>query len=265
MTPAATHRTPVVRMERIGNATLYLGDCRDILPILERPAAIVSDPPYGQGLNTNVTGRSVTGRKPGSGRPYSILDLRRMAVAVHRYSGVSVRFPAGIEGDDPVHPFDVTELLKHADRVLLWGAHKFAHKLPRGRWLAWDKLPTGKVKDQGDGEMAWTNVDPDAVTRFCRLLWDGVCVASEARHEVTAGQPRVHPAQKPQALMAWSLGFVGAPAGSVICDPCMGAGSTGLAALDAGYRFVGIECVPFYFDIACRRIEDAQRQGRLLA
>jgi site-specific DNA-methyltransferase (adenine-specific) len=253
------------RIEVIGAATLYLGDCREIMADIERPAAIVCDPPYGQGLNTNVTGKSVTGRSAGSGRPYAIHDKRRKTASGIHSIGMATEFPQGIEGDSKETPFDVTCLLPMADRVLMWGAHKFAEKLPRGRWLAWDKVPTGKVRDQGDGEMAWTNVNPDAVTRFYRLLWDGVCVGSAARHEVTAGQRRVHPTQKPQALMAWCLGFVEAPAGSVIADPCMGAGSTGLAVLDAGYSFVGVEKVPFYFDVACRRIEDAQRQGRLIA
>lgn len=252
------------RIEVIGNATLYLGDCREILPTIARPDAIVCDPPYGQGLNTNVTGKSVTGRKAGSGRPYSIHDKRRKTAAGIHSTGLATQFPDGIEGDDPSDPFDVTCLLDYSDKVLLWGAHKFAEKLPRGRWLAWDKVPTGKIRDQGDGEMAWTNVDPNAVTRFYRLLWDGVCVGSEARHEVTAGQRRVHPTQKPQALMAWSMGFVKAKPGDVVCDPCMGAGSTGLAALDLGCAFIGMEKIPFYFDIACRRIEDAQRQGRLI-
>jgi len=249
----------------IGNATLYLGDCREILPTLARPDAIVCDPPYGQSLNTNVTGKSVTGRVPGSGRPYAVHDKRRKTAAGIHSTGLARSFPQGIEGDNKDDPFDVTELLRYSDKVLLWGAHKFAEKLPKGRWLAWDKVPTGKVRDQGDGEMAWTNVHPDAVTRIFRLLWDGVCVGSAARHEVTAGQQRVHPTQKPQALMAWSLGFVDVTAGATICDPCMGAGSTGLAVLDAGCRFVGIEKVPYYFDIACRRIEDAQRQQRMFA
>ena len=248
----------------IGNATLYLGDCWDILPTIERPDAIVCDPPYGQGVNTNVRGKVVTGMKLRRGRPYAILDKRRKTAAGIHSTGVATEFPDGIEGDDPAEPFDVTSLLAYSDRVLLWGAHKFAHQLPRGRWLAWDKVPTGKVRDQGDGEMAWTNVDGAAVTRFYRLLWDGVCVGSAARHEVTAGQSRVHPTQKPQALMAWSLGFVKALPGQIICDPCMGSGSTGLAALDAGCFFVGIEKSSFYFDVACRRIEDAQRQQRLV-
>ena len=254
----------VSRKEIIGNAELWLGDCFEILPTLERPDAIVSDPPYGQALNPNVRGKSVTGGKVASGRPYAVLDKRRKVAGGFHSVGVATQFPDTIHGDSPDAPFDVLALLPYSDRVLLWGAHKFAHKLPQGRWLAWDKVPTGKVRDQGDGEMAWTNVCPTAATRFFRLLWDGICVGSPARHEVTAGQSRVHPTQKPQALMAWCLQFVEAPDGGIILDPCMGAGSTGLAALDAGYRFIGIEIEPFYFDIACRRIEDAQRQQRIL-
>ena len=244
----------VPRKEIIGNAELWLGDCFEILPTLPRPDAIVCDPPYGQGLSTKVRNVRIVRRR---GQPAKII----MAPPATR---MPRRYPHGILGDSLEAPFDVAALLPYSDRVLLWGAHKFAHKLPQGRWLAWDKVPTGKVRDQGDGEMAWTNVCPTAATRFFRLLWDGICVGSPARHEVTAGQSRVHPTQKPQALMAWCLQFVEAPDGGIILDPCMGAGSTGLAALDAGYRFIGIEIEPFYFDIACRRIEDAQRQQRIL-
>ncbi len=244
----------------IGNATLYRGDCRLILTELARPDAIVTDPPYGQKLNTNVTGKSVTGRTPGAGRPYLIHDKRRTAKGLHS-TGLARQFPQGIKGDD--QPFDPAQILGASDRVLLWGAHKFGDRLPRGRWLGWDKVPTGKVRDQGDGELAWCNVNPDAVMRIFRLLWDGVCVGPEARHEVTAGVQRVHPTQKPVALMAWCLPFVEAPAGGVICDPYMGAGSTGIAALAAGYEFVGIELEDQYFDEACQRIELAQQQAQL--
>lgn len=244
----------------IGNATLYRGDCRLILPTIERPVAIVTDPPYGQKLNTNVTGKSVTGRAPGAGRPYQIHDKRRTAKGLHS-TGLARQFPQGIKGDD--EPFDPAQILAASDRVLFWGAHKFGDRLPRGRWLGWDKVPTGKVRDQGDAELAWCNVKPDAVMRLYRLLWDGVCVGPEARHEVTAGVQRVHPTQKPVALMAWCLQFVEAPVGSVICDPYMGAGSTGIAALAAGYDFVGIELEDQYFDDACRRIEAAQQQAQL--
>ena len=126
----------------------------------------------------------------------------------------------------------------------------------------WDKVPTGKVRDQGDGEAAWLNRDQPM--RIHRLLWDGVCVGGAARHEVTAGQGRVHPAQKPVSLMAWCIQQARVPSGGTILDPYMGAGSTILAAMAAGHPSVGIEIVERYFDTACRRVEAAARQGDML-
>jgi len=261
----------VGRVETIGRATLYLGDCREILPTLDRPDAILSDPPYGQKINTNVTGKSVTGRKPGSGRPFKIEDKRRAAnhgggrgnrSAGNLHStGLARQWPTGVHGDDK--PFDPEHLISASDKWLLWGSHKFGHRLPKGRMLVWDKVPTGKQRDQGDGEAALCSVAPDAPMRIYRLLWDGVCVGSAARHEVTAGQQREHPTQKPECLMAWCLPFLELPVNSLIYDPYMGAGSTGMAAVKAGHRFVGIEIEPLYFEAACRRIENAQRQGSL--
>lgn len=240
------------RIEAIGNATLYLGDATEILPGLRRPDVICSDPPYGQGLRTNshmkASGRAMQRTQIRGGKESLIKSRPRL-------------YPDGILGDD--RPFDPDWLLAAADRLLLWGAHKFGHRLPRGRWLGWDKVPSGKVRDQGDGELAWTNVGPERAFRLYRLLWDGLCVGPAARHEVTAGPQRYHPTQKPESLMAWCLTFLDLKPGDVVCDPYMGAGSTGMAALKLGHPFVGIELEPNYFDFACRRIEDAQRQMRL--
>jgi DNA modification methylase len=72
----------------------------------------------------------------------------------------------------------------------------------------------------------------------------------------------LHPTEKPRRLMAEIIGDFSNP-GQLICDPFMGSGTTGVAAVQMGRRFIGIELNPTYFDIACRRIEDAQRQGRL--
>lgn len=251
-----------VRVERIGSATLYLGDCREILPTLQRPDAIITDPPYGQRQNTNVI-------QKGGIRTYGDLGARggnRVVRArvqskngTFRGSGESTVWPDGIEGDDV--PFDPTLILSAADRVLIWGAHKFADRLPQGTWLVWDKVPSGKIRDQGDGEAAWLNDVPCRPMRIYRLLWDGVCVGSAARQEVTAGQSRVHPTQKPVVLMSWCIQQSRLPKGSLVCDPYMGAGSTGVAAVEAGHPFIGIETELLYFDTACRRVESAQRQS----
>lgn len=232
----------------IGNATLYLGKCLGILPSLSAVEAVITDPPYGQDHNVNVLHKGGT---------------RENSVRQRNGGTLMVRpnFHPEIDGDD--EPFDPAHLLSIAPAVLIWGSHKFGELLPKGRTLVWDKVPTGKLRDQGDGETAWTNVKPDGPLRIFRLLWDGLCVGEGARHEVTAGQKRYHPMQKPEALMRWCIQQAGEPAS--IIDPYMGSGSTGVAAIQMGRAFVGIESVPAYFDIACRRIEDAQRQGRLVA
>jgi len=230
--------TPVTFLD--GRVQLYLGDCREILPTLGKVDAVVTDPPYGQSYKVNTFFKGGTREK----------------AVVQRNGGSLVVRPNvydPIIGDDK--PFDPSHLLALAPELLIWGAHRFADRLPAGSWLVWDKVPTGKVRDQGDGEAAWINRDQPM--RIFRLLWDGLSVGTGARHEVTAGQKRHHPTQKPEALMAWCLGFI---EGETVLDPYMGAGSTGVAAVRSGRAFRGVEIDPKYFEIACRRIEQAARQ-----
>lgn len=234
------------RIEHLAEGvTLYLGDCREILPTLGKVDAVVTDPPYGQSYKVNTFYAGGT----------------RDNAVVQRNGGTCMVRPNIYEpvvGDD--QPFDPGPLLDvAADNFVIWGAHKFADRLPPGGWLVWDKVPTGKVRDQGDGEAAWVN--NDRPMRIFRLLWDGLCVGIGARHEVTAGQKRHHPTQKPVALMRWCIEQIGCP--KSILDPYMGAGSTGVAARELGCDFIGIECVPKYFDIACRSIGGAARQRRM--
>lgn len=252
------------RIEQLSDGvTLYLGDCREVLTTLPRPAAVISDPPYGQKQNTNVTHsggvRTCTPPRCGT-RALLNAEKARRTGALHS-TGLATVWPDQIKGDDA--PFDPAPLLAAADIVLLWGSHRFGHRLPAGTLLVWDKVPSGKIRDQGDGEIAWLNVSPPRPVRIFRLLWDGVCVGSAARHEVTAGQSRVHPTQKPEGPMSWCVEQARVPVGGLICHPYMGAGSTGVAAVRAGHPFVGIEVEPLYFDTACRRIADELKRPRL--
>ncbi len=221
-----------MRQEIIGGATLYLGDCREILPTLSGIGAIISDPPYGIGYAHG--GNDVVGI--GHGR-YSTHFAKEK-----------------IDGDD--EPFDPSPLLALGLPTVLFGANHFAHCLPpSAKWLIWDKRAASHhCNDFADVEMAWTNID--GVARIFRHHWDGMMKASEQ------GQARVHPTQKPVALMKWVIGqFPVAP--SVIADPFMGSGTTGVAAVQLQRQFIGIELNEKYFDVACRRIDDAQRQQRL--
>lgn len=202
------------RVEQIGRATLYLGDCRDILPTLPKVDAVVTDPPYGIGIT------------------------RSNRLAVSRGMG-------GKSWDDetPTEAF-LASLVEHGKQAIIWGGNYFV--LPPARCvLVWDKQNDGR--DFADLEMAWTNID--AVARIYRL------------RPMNMDDGKVHPTQKPVRLMKWCIDKLAAP--ESILDPFCGSGSTGAAAVQMNKAFVGIERDPDYFDIACHRIEQAQRQGDL--
>ena len=211
------------RIERIGSAELHLADCREVLPTLSGVDAVVTDPPYGIGYVHGV----------GGGRLARSTSFANIAIV----------------GDDTL--FDPTQWLGYR-QVILWGANHFASCLPdASRWLTWDKREGICSNDQADCEHAWTNLGGPA--RMMRHLWNGMLKASER------GDIRVHPTQKPVVLMAWCVDMT---SGTVL-DPFMGSGTTGVACARLGRRFIGIEIEPRYFDIACRRIEEAQRQPDL--
>lgn len=204
----------------IGNARLYLGDCMEILPTLEKVDAVITDPPYGLGDLWQGGG--------GSKRSSWKFD------------------PNEVMGWDGETAMGVLELVDYASEVIIWGGNYYA--LPPSRcWLLWDK----KQNDQwttGQAEMAWTNLArPVRVFRF-------------AQCEQASEGEKFHPTQKPLALMAWCTKWI---SGRSVVDPFMGSGTTGVACAMSGRSFIGIEREPKYFEIACRRIEDAQRQEQM--
>ena len=208
------------RIEHIGDATLYLGDCAELISTFKGLGAVVTDPPYGIGKDGQV--RTTGGN--GGRKAYDFL------------------------GWDAARPspelFDA--IIRAAPVSCLWGGNYFADLLPpTGKWLVWDK---GQRINQSDGELAWTSLS--GALRICTinrvdLMTDGA----------------VHPTQKPLRLMQWTLAQLGNP--SPVLDPFMGSGTTGVACIKSGLRFIGIEREPVYFDIACKRIDDAYRQRDL--
>jgi site-specific DNA-methyltransferase (adenine-specific) len=115
---------------------------------------------------------------------------------------------------------------------------------PTRGWLSWYKPDA--PPSLSHFELAWTSID-----RTSRQISQSIAATNEERIG--------HPTQKPLRVMKWCLGFL--PNAETILDPFMGSGTTGVAAVQMGRRFIGIEREPKYFDIACKRIEDAQRQG----
>ena len=125
----------------------------------------------------------------------------------------------------------------------MWGGQYF-NLPPSGSWLIWDKVV--REFTSGHAELAWTNLGLPV-----RAFNSATCLL--------ANEGKLHPTQKPLKLMRWCLAFI--PDAQTILDPFMGSGTTGVAAVQMGRKFIGIERDPGYFDIACRRIEQAQRQG----
>ena len=139
-------------------------------------------------------------------------------------------------------------MLAVSSTQVIWGGNYFADLLPAtGKWLVWDK---GQRINQSDGELAWTSMHGALRIRTLNrveLLKDGT----------------THPTQKPVNLMTWCIEQAGKV--NSILDPFMGSGTTGVACMNLGRTFIGIEREPKYFDIACERIKAAQDQLRLFA
>lgn len=228
---AQGQRELIQREERIGDCRLILGDCLDVMPLLEFDA-ICADPPYGISF---VRGKGGVGFGGKSGRLDSKFD-----------GG------ACIANDD--RPFNPEPFLSTGLPAILWGANHYADTLPpSARWLIWDKRRGTAVNDFADCEMAWTNLKGPA--RCLPHLWNGGIRDSER------GVPRVHQTQKAIVVMEWCLGFL--PNAETILDPFMGSGTTLVACARLGRKGIGIELDPDYFDIACKRVEEAYRQPDL--
>ena len=140
------------------------------------------------------------------------------------------------------------------DDVVLFGCNNFCHAIPPklGQWYFWDKVTRNSLDVRiAEGEFCWHK--RGTKPRAFRHLWSGAYRASEA------GEERLHPTQKPVAVFQWLLGMV---RGDVILDPFMGSGTTGVACIRTGRRFIGIEKEPKYFEIALKRIREAERLAK---
>ena len=215
----------------IGNATLYLGDCAEILPTLGQFDAVVTDPPYGiDVLNKTYKNKNL--------KPKNSLATKR------QYDDIG-------QWDKSTPSKQIIDLLRNlSDWQIIFGGNYF--ELPPTKcWLVWDK--ENGSNDFADGELAWTNLNK--AMRIKRYLWNGMLRANN--------EPRGdHPTQKPVGIMEWVISHLPQDVETII-DPYMGSGTTGVACVNLKKQFVGIEREQKYFDIACKRIEDAQRQQHL--
>lgn len=158
-----------------------------------------------------------------------------------------------IHNDD--QPFDPTPWLRWP--CIMWGANHFSYGLPASAaWLIWDKRHKMPSNDQSDCELAFCSVGGSA--RIFRKTWNGGGSLLAENGSVRS----IHPTQKPVALMEWCLGFL--PDARTILDPFMGSGTTLVACQRLGRQGIGIEIDPEYFEIACKRVDEATRQPDML-
>jgi site-specific DNA-methyltransferase (adenine-specific)/modification methylase len=141
--------------------------------------------------------------------------------------------------------------------VILWGANNYCQRLPQGGWIVWDKrLSEAADKMLGSPfELAWSS--HRRLFKIIRVLHGGAKNADALNGDV-ANEARFHPTQKPIRVMQQCVEFF--LSSETILDPFMGSGTTGVACAKLGRKFIGIEIEPKYFDIACKRIEEAYAQ-----
>jgi site-specific DNA-methyltransferase (adenine-specific) len=207
------------------------GDCLELLPTITAKyeiAAIVSDPPYGGNYNTDYT---------------------RFSGGAHSKGRKTFK---AIKGDEK--PFDPSPWLDFPE-VILWGSNHYQQRLPVGTNLIWLKKPfTKRGKFLSDCEMAWQKGGYGIYAM--EHIWDGF------NRESSRGLQTLHPSEKPVPVMSWCIRRLNLPKGSIILDPYAGSGSTGVAAIELGFNFIGCELEPDYVEPANRRLALAQMQGR---
>jgi DNA modification methylase len=216
----------------IGDATLYHGDCLEILPTMPKVDAVVTDPPYGMAFQSNFY--KGTGGKPNAAGHEKIAgdDSPALIEAVTRL--------------DPVHSTYM---------FCRWDNLAAIPKAPRSL-IAWVKpnWSMGDLEHEHGRQYEVIAFYPGQSHR-----WPNCRPADVVRHPRSGNA--LHPTEKPVSLMqevvSWTSG--------IVLDPFMGSGTTGVACANLGRKFIGIEIERKYFDIACERIDAAYKQQRLFA
>lgn len=205
------------------DVTLYRGDALQVLPTLGLVDAVVTDPPYGIG---EAAGKNKS----------------RSCLATSRDYGDA-------QWDDKPCP---PEALHHMRRLshlqVVFGGNYFDLP-PSSCWLVWDKV--NGENDFADCELAWTNMN--RAVRRIQHQWHGMI--REGQEE------RFHPTQKPLRVMQWAIRQLRLSPGATILDPYMGSGTTGVAAMGMGFKFIGIERDPVHYATALRRLTHATGAG----
>jgi site-specific DNA-methyltransferase (adenine-specific) len=216
----------------IGNATLYLGDCMDILPTLDKVDAVITDPPYSDATHNNAKSN-----KSGSGA--KAIDFKAIDLLLTACSKLC-------EG------WVIANMDWRHIAALEFEGHDYFELIRFGVWVKTNPMPQISADRPANGWDGIAYIYP----KNKKKSWNGGgSHGNWSGAVVTNGD---HPTGKPvDMVLSWVNRFT--HQGQAILDPFMGSGTTGVAAVQMGRKFIGIEREPKYFEIACKRIEDAQR------
>ena len=239
-----------MRTEQIGLATLYLGDCLEVLPTIEKVDAVITDPPFSSGARTDA-GKSVRGGML-RGAKWQDDWFSHDNMATHGFlTLMRMLGRALIDGSKPSaksHWFIDWRMYPN-----LYGALESCGWVVKNL-VVWDKEHFGMGQNyRNQHELILYAEKGD--TKFPTHSTSNVlrCKRKTAEN---------HPTEKPVELIEMIIRASTLPE-DIIFDPFMGSGTTGVACMNLGRKFIGCEIEPRYFDIACRRIEDAQRQAQM--
>ena len=204
---------------------MYLGDCLTVLPDMPVVDAVITDPPFGVGNFVQTTGR-LMGRGGNRGKE--------------------------VEWNEAPPPPEFFALIRQKSKHrIVWGANFFNCFEDRGGAIIWDKCQ--RMPNFSKADIA--SCTHFQKTEIVRIPWTNFTVTHKAETD--------HPCERPVELYEWCIKYL--PSVNSVMDPFMGSGSSGVACMNLGRSFIGIEREPRYFDMACERIENAQRQERLFA
>lgn len=225
-------REPTDTIQAANGATALLWNCdnSELIAGFPTKCAVIADPPYGINLATDYHKQKRSKLTRAKSYPTIVGDTRQ---------------------------FEPAPWLRFS-KACFWGANYFAHRLPQtSHWLIWDKCAGVSSNDQADCELAWCST-PGAA-RIIHHLWKGMLQEDQSKYK----ERRVHPTQKPIAVMSWCIQQLGLKPGDVVLDPYMGSGSLGVAALSLGCHYLGVEIELQYYTHAVAQLRAISRQQSL--
>ena len=262
-----------MRIETIGNATLYLADCREILPTLPKVDAVITSPPYYNARDYSQFDSFCTFSawcKEWVGQAFAALNDGRM-ICINCSPVIEARTSRSGRSRRWNVPHAITSA---CEAVGAWFCEDLTWEKPegaainRGQRFYVDRHPMQwRANATTERIICYQKPTHELNDRLIARKGGARVVGDYPRGEVWRMNPEratEHPAPFPEVLPFDLMRLYTWPAETTL-DPFMGSGTTGVAAMNLQRSFIGIEREPKYFDIACRRIEDAQRQGRLIA